>query len=299
MLDTTIRPRPANPAKPGPGIYRKPWTARLRTAIGYVLLCLIGLAFLSPLVYMVATSFKPPAEIFSVPPKLFGSEIRWQNYLEALNYMPFLRFMGNGLVVSAVGTALTLAVSAFSGYAFSRLRWRGRNLVFVVFLATLMIPQEVLLVPMFVMMQKLSWLNTFQALIVPWAFTAFGAFLLRQFFLGVPQELDDAARVDGAGTFRTFLSVMLPLARPTLAVLAVFSFISYWNSFLWPLVIINDVNNLGTIPLGLQMFFGQQGNQWHLVMAASVISMAPTLLLLILLQRHLVKGIVTSGLGGR
>ncbi|MHC6222650.1 carbohydrate ABC transporter permease [Arthrobacter sp. MMS24-S77] len=267
--------------------------------IGYVILCLIALAFLSPLIYMFATSFKPPAEIFSVPPKLFGSEFRWQNYQEALNYMPFLRFMGNGLLVSAAGTALTLVVSAFSGYAFSRQRWRGRNLVFMIFLGTLMIPQEVLIVPMFVMMQKVGWVNTFQSLIVPWAFTAFGAFLLRQFFLGVPQELDDAARVDGAGTLRTFLLVMLPLAKPTMAVLAVFSFISYWNSFLWPLVVINDVNNLGTIPLGLQMFFGQQGNQWHLVMAASVISMAPTLLLLILLQKHLVKGIVTSGFGGR
>jgi len=299
MLDTTIRPRPVNPAKQGSGTSRKSLTARLRQAIGYAVLCLIALAFLTPLLYMLATSFKPPAEIFSVPPKLFGSEIRWQNYQEALDYMPFLRFMANGLLVSAAGTALTLAVSAFSGFAFSRLRWRGRNLVFMVFLATLMIPQEVLIVPMFVMMQKMNWVNTFQALIVPWAFTAFGAFLLRQFFLGVPQELDDAARVDGAGTIRTFLFVMLPLARPTLAVLAVFSFISYWNSFLWPLVIINDVNNLGTIPLGLQMFFGQQGNQWHLVMAASVISMAPTLMLLILLQKHLIKGIVTSGLGGR
>lgn len=299
MLDTTIRPRPVNPAKQGSGTSRKSWTARLRQAIGYAVLCLIALAFLTPLLYMLATSFKPPAEIFSVPPKLFGSEIRWQNYQEALDYMPFLRFMANGLLVSAAGTALTLAVSAFSGFAFSRLRWRGRNIVFMVFLATLMVPQEVLIVPMFVMMQKMNWVDTFQALIVPWAFTAFGAFLLRQFFLGVPQELDDAARVDGAGTIRTFLFVMLPLARPTLAVLAVFSFISYWNSFLWPLVIINDVNNLGTIPLGLQMFFGQQGNQWHLVMAASVISMAPTLMLLILLQKHLIKGIVTSGLGGR
>lgn len=285
---------PAAPARP-----RRPWTARVRPAIGYALLCLIALVFLSPLLYMLASSFKPPAEIFSVPPAPFGSEIRWQNYQEALNYMPFLRFMGNGLLVAAAGTALTLAVSAFSGYAFSRLRWRGRNVVFMVFLATLMIPQEVLIVPMFVMMQKMSWVNTFQALIIPWAFTAFGGFLLRQFFLGVPQELDDAARVDGAGTVRTFLLVMLPLARPSLAVRAVFSFISYWNSFLWPLVIINDVNNLGTLPLGLQMFFGQQGNQWHLVMAAAVISMVPTLLLLILLQKHLIKGIVTSGLGGR
>lgn len=296
MLDTTARPRALQPGQTKP---RGPWTRKLRYAFGYALLCLIALAFLSPLVYMLATSFKPPAEIFSVPPELLGSEIRWQNYQEALSYMPFLRFMGNGLLVSVAGAALTLAVSALSGYAFSRQRWRGRNVVFMVFLATLMIPQEVLIVPMFVMMQEMNWVNTFQSLIVPWAFTAFGAFLMRQFFLGVPQELDDAARVDGAGTVRTFMLVMLPLARPTLAVLAVFSFISYWNSFLWPLVIINDVNNLGTIPLGLQMFFGQQGSQWHLVMAASVISMAPTLMLLIILQKHLIKGIVTSGLGGR
>ncbi|WP_171072267.1 carbohydrate ABC transporter permease [Streptomyces sp. DASNCL29] len=135
-----------------------------------------------------------------------------------------------------------MTVAALSGYAFSRLCWRSRNVVFLLFLATLMIPQDVLVIPMYVMMQNLGWVDTVQALIIPWAFTALGAFLLRQFFLTVPQELDDAARVDGAGTVRTFLSVMVPLARPTLAVLAVFSFISYWNSFLWPLVIVNDVN---------------------------------------------------------
>lgn len=288
------RPRQDRPAQ-----RRRSGSGRIRQAIGYALLCLISLAFLSPLIYMLATSLKPPADIFSIPPTLIGSAIRWSNYSEALNYMPFLKFMGNGLLVAVLGTAVNLIVAALSGYAFSRQRWRGRNLVFMVFLATLMIPQEVLVVPMFVMMQKVEWVNTLQALIIPWAFTALGAFLLRQFFMGVPQELDDAARVDGAGTIKTFLLVMVPLARPTCAVLAVFSFISYWNSFLWPLIVINDVNNLGTLPLGLQMFFGQQGSQWHLVMAASVISMAPTLLLLILLQKHLVKGIVTSGLGGR
>ena len=297
MLDSAVRTQRRAPQPVVRGA--RPWAARARSTAGYALLCLVALAFLSPLIYMLATSFKPPADIFSIPPSLFGSEFRWQNYQEALDYMPFLRFMGNGVLVSAAGTALSLVVSSLSGYAFSRLRWRGRNLTFMVFLATLMIPQEVLIVPMFVMMQEVKWVNTFQALIVPWAFTAFGAFMLRQFFLGVPQELDDAARVDGAGTVRTFLLVMLPLARPTLAVLAVFSFISYWNSFLWPLVVINDVNTLGTIPLGLGMFFGQQGEQWHLVMAASVVSMVPTLILLVLLQRHLIKGIVTSGLGGR
>jgi multiple sugar transport system permease protein len=260
---------------------------RVRHAIGYGILCLIALLFIAPLVYMVSTSLKPEDQVFTTPPTLWGRSI------------DFARFILNGILAAAGGTIINLVVSALSGYAFSRIRWRGRNTVFVLFLATLMIPQDVLVIPMYVMMQGLGWVDTFQALIIPWAFTALGAFLVRQFFLTVPQELDDAARVDGAGTIRTFFSVMLPLARPTLAVLAVFTFIAYWNSFLWPLVVVNDVDAHGTIPLGLQSFFGQQGSEWNLVMAASVISMLPTVILLVLLQKHLVKGIVTSGLGGR
>ncbi|BDZ47825.1 ABC transporter permease [Frondihabitans sucicola] len=296
-----VRPRtaaaPTRPVKKR--VVQRTTGQRVKSTIGYVILCLIALAFISPLIYMVATSLKPAAETFTTPPTLWGSAIVWQNYVDAFTYLPFARFLVNGLFVAIAGTAINMAVAVLSGYAFSRLRWRGRNTVFVLFLATLMIPQDVLVIPMYVMMQGFGWVDTFQALIIPWAFTALGAFLLRQFFLTVPQELDDAARVDGAGTVRTFFLVMLPLARPTLAVLAVFSFITYWNSFLWPLIVVNDVNAHGTIPLGLQQFFGQQGSQWNLVMAASVISMVPTVILLILLQRHLVKGIVTSGLGGR
>lgn len=297
---TQVRERRITPARPA--TRRKVERSRgqrVKSAIGYAILCLIALVFISPLIYMVATSLKPADQTFTTPPTLWGSSIVWQNYVDAFTYLPFARFLANGLFVAIAGTAINMAVAVLSGYAFSRLRWRGRNTVFVLFLATLMIPQDVLVIPMYVMMQGFGWVDTFQALIIPWAFTALGAFLLRQFFLTVPQELDDAARVDGAGTVRTFLLVMLPLARPSLAVLAVFSFITYWNSFLWPLIVVNDVNAHGTIPLGLQQFFGQQGSQWNLVMAASVISMVPTVILLILLQKHLVKGIVTSGLGGR
>jgi multiple sugar transport system permease protein len=276
-----------------------PRPGRVRHAIGYALLCLVALLFVSPLVYMVATSLKPADQVFTTPPTLWGRSLEWSNYVQAFTYLPFARFILNGVFVAAVGTAINVAVAVLSGYAFSRLRWRGRNTVFMLFLVTLMIPQDVLVIPMYVMMQGFGWVDTFQALIIPWAFTALGAFLIRQFFLTVPQELDDAARVDGAGPVRTFFSVMMPLARPTMAVLAVFSFISYWNSFLWPLVVVNDVEAHGTIPLGLQQFFGQQGSEWNLVMAASVISMLPTVILLVLLQKHLVKGIVTSGLGGR
>lgn len=278
-------------------IVRRRAPFRLRSAVGYVLLCVVALLFLSPLIVMVGTSLKSPAEIFN--PSLFGSSIEWGNFVEVFEYAPFGRYLLNGLIVATAGTAITLAVSALSGYAFSRMKWRGRGATFAVFLATMMLPQEVIIVPAFVLLQSIGWVDTYQALIIPWAFTALGAFLLRQFYLTIPQELEDAARIDGTGTIGTFFRIMLPLSRPTLAVLAVFTFITYWNSFLWPLVVINDVTQLGTIPLGLQQFFGQQGTQWHLVMAASVISMLPTTILLIVLQKHLVKGIVTSGLGGR
>ncbi|MEW1722690.1 carbohydrate ABC transporter permease [Streptomyces sp. NPDC093109] len=271
----------------------------LRSAVGYTLLILVALLFMSPLIFMVGTSLKAPSEIFTTPPSLFGASLEWGNYAEVFSYAPFARYLVNGVIVATAGTLITLAVSALSGYAFARLRWRGRTATFTVFLATMMLPQEVIIVPAFVLMRELGWINTYQALIIPWAFTALGAFLLRQFFTTVPQELEDASRIDGLGELGTFFRVMLPLARPTLAVLAVFTFITYWNSFLWPLVVVNDVTTLGTIPLGLQQFFGQQGTQWHLIMAASVISMLPTTILLIVLQRYLVRGIVTSGLGGR
>ena len=280
-------------------VVRRSGVRRLRQGVGYALLVLVALLFLAPLIFMVATSLKQPSEVFTTPPTLFGESAQWSNYVEVFQYAPFARYLMNGLIVAVAGTALTLAVSALSGYAFSRLRWRGRGATFTVFLATMMLPQEVLIVPAFVLIRQIGWVNSWQALIIPWAFSALGAFLLRQFFLSIPRELEDAARVDGAGTVGTFFRIMLPLARPTLAVLAVFTFIAYWNSFLWPLVVVNDVSELGTIPLGLQQFFGQQGTQWHLIMAASVVSMLPTTILLIVLQRYLVRGIVTSGLGGR
>ncbi|WP_223281048.1 carbohydrate ABC transporter permease [Streptomyces antnestii] len=271
----------------------------MRTVVSHVLLGLVALLFLAPVLYAVATALKPPGETFTSPPSLMGSELRWRNFADVFDYLPFQRFILNGLLVATVGTVVVLAASSLGAYAFARLRWRGREGLFVVFLATLMVPQEVLVVPMFILMQEFGWVNSFQALIFPWAFTAFGTFLLRQFFRGIPYELQEAATLDGCSPLRTFLSVMLPIARPALGVLAVFTFINYWNSFLWPLITVNDINSLGTVPVGLSLFFGQNGDHWHLVMAASVISLVPTLLLLIALQKHLVKGIAATGIAGR
>ncbi|MEU0567676.1 carbohydrate ABC transporter permease [Nonomuraea sp. NPDC005983] len=272
---------------------------RARSVVSHVLLGAVTLVFLYPLVFAVATALKPAGETFADPGSLVGSEIRWRNFADVFQYVPFQRYILNGVLVAGVGTIVVLAASALSAYAFASLRWRGRDGVFLLFLATLMVPQEVLVVPMFILMQALGWVDSYQSLIFPWAFTAFGAFLLRQFFRSVPREMQEAARIDGAGELQIFVRIMLPLARPALGVLAVFTFINYWNSFLWPLIMINDVSARGTVPLGLQLFFGQNGNQWHLVMAASVVSILPTLLLLIALQKHLVKGIATAGLAGR
>ncbi|MFD9945719.1 carbohydrate ABC transporter permease [Nonomuraea sp. NPDC059023] len=271
----------------------------LKSAVSHALLAAVTLAFLYPLIFAVATALKPAGETFSDPGSLVGSSIRWQNFADVFTYVPFQRYILNGVLVAGVGTLVVLTASALSAYAFAALRWRGRDGVFLIFLATLMVPQEVLVVPMFILMQSLGWVDTYQALIFPWAFTAFGTFLLRQFFRSVPREMQEAARIDSAGELRIFTQIMLPMARPALGVLAVFTFINYWNSFLWPLIMINDVSARGTVPLGLQLFFGQNGNQWHLVMAASIVSILPTLLLLIALQKHLVKGIATAGLAGR
>ena len=272
---------------------------KVRSGVSHTLLIIVAIVFLGPLLYALATSLKPADEVFTATPHLFGSEIRWQNYADAFTFAPFGRYFLNSLFVAIAGTLVVVVASSLSAYAFARLRFRGRDQLFVLFLGTLMVPQEVLIVPMYWLMQSLGWVDSYWALILPWAFTAFGTFLLRQFFLTVPAELEEAARVDGCGPFGSFFRIMLPLARPALAVLTVFTFISFWGSFLWPLVIINSVQDKGTVPLGLAQFIGQQGTQWNLMMAASMLAMLPTVLLVILLQKHLVRGLLVTGLGGR
>ncbi len=271
----------------------------LRPVISHALLVVVALLFAAPLIFALATSFKPQNEVFTSPPTLIGSKLRFENYVEAFRFAPFARYFFNSFVVAITGTAVVVAASSLSAFAFARLRFRGRELLFVLFLGTLMVPQEVLIVPMYWLMQLLGWVDSTQALILPFAFTAFGTFLLRQFFLTVPAELVDSARVDGAGLFSIFLRIMLPLARPAVAVLAMFTFIAYWGSFLWPLIVIDRVDVQGTVPLGLNSFMAQQGTQWNLMMAAAMLAMVPSVLLVVLLQKNLVRGLLTSGFGGR
>jgi multiple sugar transport system permease protein len=287
----------ATPA-PLPVAKRRSRSSVVRRILSQTLLSLVALLFLVPIIWMVLSALKPSAEVFTVPPKPFGSEIKFSNFSEAWNYLPFGRFIVNTIFVASVGTLITLVASALSAYAFARLNFRFRGGLFVLYLSTLIVPQEVIVIPMFLVMKDLGWVNSYKALILPWAFTAFGTFLLRQFFITVPRELEEAAKLDGCGHLRILGQIFLPVAAPAIAVLAVFTFIGYWNSFLWPLITVSDTNKM-TVPLGLQLFLGQQGQRWELLMAASTIAMVPTVVLVLALQKYLVRGIALSGLGGR
>ena len=270
-------------------------TGRWISRIGVIL---VGLAFFFPFLWMFATSLKPTSEIFSTGSSFLASRVEWSNYVTAWTAIPFGRVIINSFLVSVSGAVLTTVVSLLSAYAFARLQFKHRDKLFLVFLGTLVLPQEVLVIPLYIMMNKLDLVNSLPALVVPFAFGAFGAFLIRQFLLSLPVEFEEAARIDGAGSIRILWSVILPLVRAPLAVVAVFSFIDYWSSFLWPLIVINDVSQ-ATIPLGLSMFSGERGTDWGPLMAAATVAVIPSLLVVILLQRQLVKGVSMGGFGGR
>lgn len=257
-----------------------------------------SLLMLLPFAWMLSTSLKYPPEIFSYPPIWIPERIAWDNYSRAVAAMPFGRFYLNSLIVTASVTTLQILVSALAAFAFARLRFRGRNLLFLLYLATLMIPFEVRAIPNFLLIRTLGWYDTYQALILPTAFSAFSTFLLRQYFLGIPRDLDEAARIDGASSLRIWWQIIMPLSGPALAALAIFVALGSWNDFLWPLIITDSVE-MRTLPIGLSTFQGQFRVEWNLLMAGSVIAMLPMLLIYIIGQRWFIRGITLTGMGGR
>jgi multiple sugar transport system permease protein len=237
--------------------------------------------------------------VLAVPPHLLPSDWEWGNFYDAWHDLPFGQFFVNSIFVALAVTVITIAVSSLAGYAFARIRFFGRDGLFLVYLSTLMIPQAVIVIPLFLMMSRLGWVNTYQGLILPVAFGSFGTFLMRQFFLTIPMELEEAAMIDGCSRLRILLSIFLPLAFPALGLLALFTFTAQWNSFLWPLIVVNSTEH-STIPIGLTSFQGQNGTQWNFLMAGAAISMVPGLALTLLLQKYIFKGIaISSGFGGR
>jgi multiple sugar transport system permease protein len=261
-------------------------------------LILGSVIMLLPFAWMLSTSLKEAAEVFTYPPTWIPKKFAWSNFKEALTSLPFGRFYLNSFIVAICVTALTLLTSSLAAFAFARLRFKGRNTLFLVYLATLMIPFPVLLIPNFIMVRYLGWYDSYAALILPPAFSAFATFLLRQFFKGIPTELDDAARIDGASSLRIWWQIILPNSTAALAALAIFVFLGNWNEFLWPLVVTNS-EEMRTVPVGLNIFQGQFGVKWQLLMAAAVVAMVPVLIVYTLAQKWFIKGITISGMGGR
>lgn len=222
---------------------------------------------------------------------------RWRNYYEAWTAVPFARFFLNSVIVATIVTLGQVLTSSFAAFAFARLEFPGRDKLFLGYLATMMIPGQVTMIPVFILLKKLNWIDSYKALILPMMFTAYGTFMLRQFFLTIPKDLEDAAVIDGCGKLRIWATIIMPLSKAALATLTTFTFMGTWNNFLWPLIVTNKIT-MKTLPVGLQAFQGQYNTNWTLLMAASLIVLAPVLILYIFNQRFFTKGIVLSGLKG-
>jgi len=281
----------------------KKWGDGWRNAVLHVLLCAGAVVMVVPFYWMIVTSLREPNAAFSTAHiEWWPKTIHWSNYRQAIRMMAeqgmsFWRLYGNSLFVAAVGTLGQVATSSLAAYAFARLRFPGRDQIFMAYLATMMIPGSVTLIPVFVIMRALGWIDTYNALIIPGIFSPWGVFMLRQFFLSLPRELEEAARIDGAGLWSIYVRITLPLSKTALATLATFTFMGYWGSFMWPLIVTVSPQ-LRTLPIGLTVFTQRYSADYSLLMAASVMATVPVILVFLFNQRYFVEGIKLQGIKG-
>lgn len=261
----------------------------------HIILAFGAITMIAPFIWMVSTSLKSLNEVFVFPPTLFGESLRWNNYLQISERFPFSIFFLNSMKIAVLVTAGQLFTCSLGGYSFARLKFPGRDIIFLLYLATLMIPYFVIVIPIFIMMRSFGWVDTHYALIVPGLFSAFGTFLMKQFFLTIPRELEDAAKIDGCTPFGIYRRIFLPLSKPALAALGIFTFMWSWNDFLAPLIFLNTITKR-TIPLGLAVMQGLYSTDWPSLMAASVLSVMPIIIVFLCAQEFFVKGITLSGL---
>lgn len=276
----------------------------INVALIHLVLIVLAVAFLAPLAWMIITALKTPKEAMTNPPVWIPSEIHWENFKDAftynsdkLGYIPFAVYGLNTLIICTLVVAGSVISNALVGYSFARLNWPGRDIAFSIVIATMMVPFPVLMVPIFGMFKDLGWVGTFKPLWVPaWFGSAFSIYLLRQFFKTIPFELSEAAKIDGCSEWGIFSRIILPLCKPALAVVALFSFIGTWNDFIGPLIYLLDQKTF-TLALGLQSYQSQAGGtDWNLLMAASSIVVAPVIVLFFFTQRLFIQGIAVSGL---
>ncbi|MHB0875549.1 MAG: carbohydrate ABC transporter permease [Anaerolineae bacterium] len=272
--------------------------ATARTVLLYVALVIGLLLFCIPPYYMATTSFKAESEVFSIPVHWIPAQFRLSNYPEAFAAAPFGRYFLNSTIEALAVVLITLFFCALAGYGLAKYHFLGRDLVFLFILSTMMIPFQVIVIPLYVVVYKLGWTNSYLGLIIPSSVTAFGVFLMRQFLITVPDELLDAARIDGAGEFAIFTRVVVPLLRPPLATLAILTFIGSWNDFLWPLLVVTK-GHLFTLPVGMTVFTQPlRQPYWTYIMAVSTVASLPVVVVFVALQRYFIQGVVLSGMKG-
>jgi multiple sugar transport system permease protein len=279
----------------------KHWWDLPVSLLGYAVLIAVTLTMVVPFIWMVSTSLKPSGSEFAYPPEILPTHFDFSNYQDLFTLVPFGRYFLNTAIVTFLTVAGQLIVCSMAAYGFSRLHFFGRDTIFLIYLATMMIPFQITLIPLFLIVFRLGWINSYQGLIVPALSSVFGIFLLRQSFMGIPQDYHDAARIDGAGEFTIFTRVFLPLTGPALTTLGVFAFMGTWTDLLWPLLIARD-QELRTLELGLAYFNASttafRQTNWPMVMAAAVVVMLPVLIVYIFAQRYFVAGISLSGVKG-
>jgi multiple sugar transport system permease protein len=264
----------------------------------FVLLLAGAMITVGPFAWMLTTSIKPDAEVFRYPPSVLTDAPQWQNYLDIFSAIPFGRAFLNSVIVTLTITLAQLLVCSMAAYAFSCMSFRGREPLFLIYLAALMVPPQVTIIPNFMLVRTLGWIDTYQGLILPFAFSSFGTFLLRQYFKTIPRELLEAARLDNCGHWRIFFFIVLPLAKPALGALAIFAFVSQWNNFLWPLITTTRPE-MQTVTVALSTLQGQYNTDWPLLMTGSVLAVAPVLVVFILGNRAFISGLTAGSFGGR
>lgn len=285
------------PRASGRAVRRNKAEAGWGKALAYAVLSLIGVTMVVPLLWMLSTSLKDGASVFAIPPKWIPTPIRWANFASAWKAVPFARFYFNSAFVAVTVTLGQVLTSSMAAYAFARLKFPGRDKLFFGYLATMMIPGSVTMIPAFVLVKSLGLIDTYAALILPGLFSAYGTFMLRQFFMSLPKDLEEAAKLDGCSLWRVFWHVILPLSKPALATLTTFTFMSAWGSFLWPLIVTNS-EEMKTLPIGLLSFQGMYSTDWPLLMAGSLIVLIPVIIVFLANQRYFVEGIQMGAIKG-
>jgi multiple sugar transport system permease protein len=281
----------------GPGLLSRQFKVGLGKTVTYVLLIALAVTMLLPFLWMLSASLKLDKDVFRFPIEWIPAEPHWDNYVKIWTQVPFLTFFANTTKLTVIITLLQLFTSSFAGYAFAKLRFKGRDIIFLAYVASIAIPWQSYMVPQFIMMRRLGLVDTHLSLILLQAFTAFGVFLMRQFFVSIPNDIIDAARIDGLSEYGIYFRIMLPLSRPALATLTIFTAVFVWNDFMGPLIYLNS-QSLKTIQLGLRMFVMQYSANYALIMAASLVSVIPVMILFLVFQRFFVEGIATTGIKG-